>query len=51
MSAGDIIIWHRYLVHGSGPNLSNQDRIGMVIVFADTSRPDFKAKDVYKLRR
>jgi hypothetical protein len=49
MSAGDVIIWHRYLIHGSGPNLSNQDRLGMVLVFADASRPNFEAKDVYKL--
>jgi hypothetical protein len=49
MNAGDIIIWHRYLVHGSGPNLSNEDRLSMVLVFANPSHPGFTAKDVYTL--
>lgn len=49
MSAGDIVLWHRYLVHGSGPNLSEQDRLGMVVVFADASKPNFKSKDLFEL--
>jgi ectoine hydroxylase-related dioxygenase (phytanoyl-CoA dioxygenase family) len=49
MAAGDILSWHRYMVHGSGPNRSDHDRIGTVLVFANAAEPDFVAKDTYRL--
>jgi hypothetical protein len=49
MAAGDVLVWHRHLLHGSGPNRSEHDRVGMVLVFADAGRPDFQAKDVHHL--
>lgn len=45
MRAGDVILWHRYMAHSSGPNLSERDRMAMVMVFADAGDPDFKAYD------
>jgi ectoine hydroxylase-related dioxygenase (phytanoyl-CoA dioxygenase family) len=45
MNAGDVILWHRYMAHSSGPNLSNRDRMAMVMVFADAGRPAFQAHD------
>jgi ectoine hydroxylase-related dioxygenase (phytanoyl-CoA dioxygenase family) len=47
MAAGDVIVWHRYMVHASGPNRTNQDRIGTVLVFADAGQKDFRSKDLY----
>jgi ectoine hydroxylase-related dioxygenase (phytanoyl-CoA dioxygenase family) len=49
-SAGDVLAWHRYTVHGSGPNLTQEDRVGMVVVFANASAPNFKARDLFRVR-
>jgi ectoine hydroxylase-related dioxygenase (phytanoyl-CoA dioxygenase family) len=49
MHAGDVVVWHRYMVHGSDANLSNDDRKGMVIVFVNGARPDFKARDIFRV--
>lgn len=46
---GDIVIWHRYLVHGSSANLSSANRIGMVLVFADAGLPNFRTKDIFRV--
>ena len=51
MAAGDALAWHRYLVHGSGPNQSSLARRAMVLVFANADAPGFKADDVLPLRR
>lgn len=51
MPAGDVLVWHRYMVHGSGPNRSNQDRFGMVLVCADASQIGFETKDVYRISK
>lgn len=51
LGAGSAAIWHRYFVHGSGPNRSGQDRRGMVLVFADASLPGFSARDCYQWSR
>lgn len=48
MRAGDVLVWHRYMIHGSGRNCSARDRKGMVLVFADAAAANFKAKDVYR---
>lgn len=45
MKAGDMILWHRYMAHSSGPNLSSQGRMAMVMVFADAAARDFQAHD------
>ena len=50
MDQGDVLIWDRYTVHGSGPNKSEQDRKAMVLVFANSSTPDFKTKDQFSLK-
>jgi hypothetical protein len=44
---GEAVIWHRYLIHGSGPNLSATDRRGFVVVFADPNANGFSATDSY----
>lgn len=49
MNVGDMLMWHRYMLHGSGANHSDKDRVGMVMVFADTSQPDFSSHDVLHL--
>ncbi|MCC4242079.1 phytanoyl-CoA dioxygenase family protein [Thalassospira povalilytica] len=49
MKAGDIILWHRYMAHSSGANLSDRDRMAMVMVFADATHPEFKAYDCLTL--
>jgi hypothetical protein len=49
MSAGDGVAWHRYFVHGSGPNRSEQDRRGVVMVFAPLNETAFLAADVHQL--
>ena len=48
MDPGDVLVWHRYMVHGSRPNQSRQARTSMVLAFADASAPGFAAKDVYR---
>ena len=45
MKAGDMILWHRYMAHSSGPNTSEENRMAMVLVFADAGDPDFRAHD------
>jgi len=45
MMAGDIILWHRYMAHSSGPNVSAKGRMAMVMVFADACTPGFQAYD------
>jgi hypothetical protein len=47
---GDGVMWDRYFAHGSAANTSADDRRGMVVVFADASSPDFRAKDSFPLR-
>jgi hypothetical protein len=49
MDAGDVAWWHRYFIHGSGPNRSNVDRRGMVLVFANADDKNFCARDKYSL--
>lgn len=49
MQAGDVLVWHRYMVHGSGRNCSSSDRKGMVLVFANAAEPNFTARDTYKV--
>lgn len=50
MNAGDVLVWHRYMVHGSEPNLSSEDRLGMVLVFVSAAAPNFRAKDVFRVK-
>lgn len=49
MAAGDVLVWHRYLVHGSDPNPAPEDRLAMVVVFADAACSNFNAKDVWRV--
>ncbi|MER5968943.1 phytanoyl-CoA dioxygenase family protein [Streptomyces sp. NPDC002055] len=46
---GDGVMWDRHFAHGSAANTSAQDRRGMVVVFADASDPEFRAKDGFPL--
>lgn len=50
MDAGDVLAWHRYMVHGSEPNPSAEDRMGMVLVFVNAAAPNFKGKDVFRVK-
>lgn len=45
MRPGDAVIWDRYMLHASSPNLSDHNRWGMVMVFADGAEPGFDAYD------
>lgn len=47
MMPGDLLIWDRFTVHGSGKNTTDSDRLGVVMVFADTNRPNFISRDLY----
>ncbi|MDH6578819.1 phytanoyl-CoA dioxygenase family protein [Kitasatospora sp. MAP5-34] len=49
LAPGDGVMWDRYFAHGSAANTSPNDRRGMVVVFADASDPDFRAKDSFPL--
>jgi phytanoyl-CoA hydroxylase len=49
MNAGDALLWHPQLLHGSGENHADVDRAAFVMVFADSSRHDFVAKDAFRL--
>ncbi|OLT27937.1 hypothetical protein BJF83_16570 [Nocardiopsis sp. CNR-923] len=49
LKPGEAAVWDRLLVHGSGPNESDDDRRGMVIVFADGAVEGFNARDVMTL--
>ena|ERR1700686_2315389 len=50
MAQGDVLVWHRYMVHGSEANVSGEDRIGMVVVFVDAAASNFKAKDILRVK-
>lgn len=45
MEAGDVIVWDKNLVHGSGVNHSSNRRWGFVAVIADSAAPNFRAFD------
>jgi ectoine hydroxylase-related dioxygenase (phytanoyl-CoA dioxygenase family) len=47
MDAGDVLLWDRFLVHGSEANTSPEARKGVVMVFVDGSVKDFKATDAF----
>jgi len=49
LSPGDAVMWDRNLAHGSGPNASDSDRSGMVVVFADGSVEGFDPVDAMGL--
>ncbi|MFI9645079.1 phytanoyl-CoA dioxygenase family protein [Streptomyces sp. NPDC052040] len=49
LAPGDAVMWDRYFAHGSAANTSPDDRRGMVVVFADASDPEFRAKDSFPL--
>ncbi|MFJ8621296.1 phytanoyl-CoA dioxygenase family protein [Kitasatospora sp. NPDC093550] len=49
LSPGDAVMWDRFFAHGSAANTSPDDRRGMVVVFADASDPEFRAKDSFLL--
>ncbi|MEU7599553.1 phytanoyl-CoA dioxygenase family protein [Streptomyces sp. NPDC041003] len=49
LSPGDAVMWDRFFAHGSAANTSPIDRRGMVVVFADASDPEFRAKDRFLL--
>jgi ectoine hydroxylase-related dioxygenase (phytanoyl-CoA dioxygenase family) len=46
LNSGDAVAWHRHFIHGSPANISSDDRIGVVCVFADTSQSSFKSHDI-----
>jgi ectoine hydroxylase-related dioxygenase (phytanoyl-CoA dioxygenase family) len=45
--AGDIVIWDRHTIHGSGVNRSTSQRRAMALVFADASQEHFTADDIF----
>jgi ectoine hydroxylase-related dioxygenase (phytanoyl-CoA dioxygenase family) len=45
MRPGDAVAWHRYMLHASSANRSPANRWGMVMVFADSSHPQFDSYD------
>jgi ectoine hydroxylase-related dioxygenase (phytanoyl-CoA dioxygenase family) len=45
LDAGDVLVWDRYFVHGSGPNLSTDPRWGVVMVFIDRMQPQLRTTD------
>ncbi|MBM7167723.1 phytanoyl-CoA dioxygenase family protein [Streptomyces sp. G44] len=49
LAPGDGVMWDRYFAHGSAANTSPRDRRGMVVVLADASSPEFRAKDSFPL--
>lgn len=50
LQAGEAVMWDRFFAHSSGPNLSDQDRRGMVLVFADAGAEGFRSKDRLSLK-
>ncbi len=44
---GGMLVWDRYMIHASGPNLSESDRTGMVMVFADSKAKRFYSPDLF----
>lgn len=49
MPAGSVLIWERYMIHASGSNSTDQDRVGMVLVFADAGARHFYSRDRFEL--
>ncbi|MGF1427366.1 phytanoyl-CoA dioxygenase family protein [Kitasatospora sp. LaBMicrA B282] len=49
LAPGDGVMWDRHFAHGSAANTSADDRRGMVVVFADASDPEFRAKDSFPI--
>jgi len=49
LAPGDAVVWDRWFAHGSAANTSAQDRMGMVVVFADGGDPSFRATDSFGL--
>ena len=49
MEAGDLLVWDRYLVHGSAANLSESARPAVVSVFVDPTVEGFATTDAYHL--
>jgi len=49
LEPGEAVIWDRFFAHGSAANISEDDRRGMVVVFADGSVDGFKATDAMTL--
>lgn len=50
MSAGSLIAWNRYTVHGSGSNMTSSARLGIVFVFADSESRRFYSPNRFDLR-
>ena len=51
LAPGEAVMWDRCFVHGSEANVSDKDRRGMVLVFADGSANDFDAIDAMPLQQ
>lgn len=49
LEPGDAVMWDRRFAHSSGANHSDDDRRGMVVVFADGSDPVFDATDAMSI--
>ncbi len=47
MQPGDMLVWNRFMAHGSEENRSTDPRKGVVMVFTDSTQPDFRAKDLF----
>lgn len=50
MGPGDAVVWDRWMLHASSANLSDGNRWGMVMVFADGAEPGFDAHDRFPMR-
>ncbi|MGW2842922.1 phytanoyl-CoA dioxygenase family protein [Streptomyces sp. NPDC001493] len=51
LKPGDAAMWEATFVHGSEPNTSDEDRRGMVVVFADSAAANFQERDVMTLEQ
>ncbi|MEU6990530.1 phytanoyl-CoA dioxygenase family protein [Streptomyces sp. NPDC046465] len=51
LKPGESAMWESTFVHGSEPNTSDEDRRGMVVVFADSSAANFNERDVMTLEQ
>lgn len=47
MDAGDVLLWDRYIAHGSEANRSAMNRKGVVMVFVDSLQPDFRVTNCF----
>jgi len=47
MAPGDLAIWGRYMIHGSLANKSPRGRDSIVMVFVDSTTPDFGSIDQF----